>query len=769
MTATAEAVPSKAPGLRSSALKRPIYLNSSGNRLVVDPDGAIRALESLEERRSIFGFEQLWFYKVQAGIVVHAPRPDWSIRVNPRFVRMSGRVFDAEVSQTVEFFHGRTTGFIRRVSARNTGQGQLRLRIMEINDPTNAHFDQSGKWGALGVNAFNRDSHVAMDEVSDPPSARVSGSNPSPARYYMTTSRSRAQELISSGELPDATAGTSGQVLILSAHELDLAVGESRDLTFVSIYSPGKLEEVLADFGEVQSGAKQKIPGGAEISCSDQSVTEAAAWAVASVCGGVFSTDMLDGYEVLAGLLHVDSQSVQSALSRAKDMVRKDGSLPHALDQSRPGVLETSLFLKSACDYVALTGDKKLARSNYPLIKKLAGFLVGSSKDSTVVLDAGLPQGWRRHLGSGYPTGEIPEVLLATAAALESASQVARIVSKADDAGKFLERSRLIAEHVRKKLLDDRGCLSLCRDSSGRLRSDETVDMAVAAYRQPFMDSAEQAAAHRLFEKDFETPYGPRCVPTSNQVYFNSAYGEGQLGGVWTRAALAHAIICYRAGLAGMGSLSLVRVARLVVDDSTKLEGSPGTFPRWVDVDARLIRDREADPVASSRFLEALIHGELGIPRGSEKAPLSPAVSSTFSWVLGSDIWSGETGSVFVGRGGDRAQVFSSGPKLETRGGTRFAKSERIEVPGRGVRAICFYTPGQVICIGNVSSTSARFTVTFAPRAAELAKKLTSPLEEFDIKNGTWTRSGSLRVAPTMSFEASLEPNAWKAYRVSTP
>jgi hypothetical protein len=764
MSATAETV-ARPMGFRSSTMKRPLQLQSLASRLTVDPDGAIRSLASMAERRALFGFEQLWFYKVQAGIVVHAQRPDWEVRLSPRRARLSGKVFDVEVVQTVEFYPGQAAGFIRRLGVKNAGQGQVRLKVFELADPTAAHFpDGSAAWGSLGVNAFNRESHVAMDEVSDPPSARVVGSYPAPSKFYMTTSRQRAQEVISSGELPEPTAGTSGQVLTVSGHELDLAPGESREITFASIYNPGKLEEALADFGRLKPGQSWKASG-PEISCSDPALADAAAWALASLQGAPYSADPLDRCESLRAVSLFYPDLASKVAADVKASLRKDGSVPHSLDPSKPGLLETAVFLRAAALAAVLSQDKKQAKASYPLIKRCATFLMAAGVEART--DPSLPQGWRRKLGSGYPTGEVPEVALAAAAALEAASVAARLASKAVDAGRFLERSKLICERVRMRLLDDRGFLSLCRDTGGRLRLDETADMAVAAYRHPFMESAEQAAAHRLMEKDFDTPYGPRCVPTTNGVYFNSTYGEGQLGGVWTRAVLAHSLLCYRTGLAGMGGLSLAKVARLVGEDQLKLGGSPGEFPQWVDPDRKEAHGG-SDPVAASRFLEVLLEGELGLPEGGERGTLSPARSSTLGWVLATDFWAGGPASAFVGRAGEKAHLFYSGEKLEAGSGSRFARSERIEVAQRGASAVTFYNPGQVICVGSSSGSPAKFTVSFTPRGADLARRLSTPLEEYDPGRGTWTKVGALRVSPSISFEASVGPSGWKAYRVST-
>jgi hypothetical protein len=735
----------------------------------IEPDGSIRSFYSLPEGRALFGFEQLTFTKVQAGIVVHALRPDWGVRPSPRSVQFSGKIFESiEVSQSLEFHRGKSQGYIRRLGLKNSLQAPIRLRVLELLDPTAAHFSgPSDTWGSLGVNAFNRESHVAMDEVSDPPSARVVGATPPPSKFFMTTNAPRAIELVSAGELPDSTAGMSGQVLVVSSHEVELAPGESKEIVFASIYNAGKLEDALTEFGRLESGEKQ--PGQARpfLACSEREVTESATWAFPALEGGAYTRDPLDRYEALRALSLADPAGAIRIITGAKAALRRDGSLPHSLQPSAPGVLETSLLLRGAAEHLLLAQDKKLARSHYPLVKKLASYLISSSKDYAVLTDPSLPQGWRRHLGSGYPTGEIPEVSLAVAGALTAASYLARMLSKSDDASKFRERSEMISDRLRKKLVDERGYIALCRDSSGRIRTDDTIDMAIAAYRHPFMASAEQAAAHRLLEKDFETPYGPRCVPTTNQVYFNGAYGQGQLGGVWTRAALAHAVVCYRTGLSGLGSLALGRVARLVTDEATRLGGSPGDFPLWVDADSRVAHGDETDPVAAGRFLETLIEGELGLSVGADGASIAPAASSSLGWVLAFDIWAGEPFSAFLGRGGGKAHLFVAGGKI-AKSGTKFAKAERLDLQLRGVWGVTFYSPGQIICLGNSTSSTARITVTFPPRAGDLTKHLSTPLEEYDPTRGSWNRTASLRVSPTMTFEASLEPNGWKAFRIST-
>lgn len=768
MGAAVETLP-RTQGIRSSMLKSPIVLRSSGTTLSIDPSGAVRSFGSLAERRALFGYEQVWVFKLQAGVVVQAQRPDWGVRVTPRSAQLAGRLWDgAEMSQSFEFHRGASMGYIRRVKLRNGGQSQLKLRIVGLSDPTAAQLGDQATWGSIGVNAFNRGSHVAMDEVSDPPSARVVGVVSTPAKFYMTTDRLRAQDLVSTGDSPEPTAGMSGQVLIVSSVDFELAPGESKEVVLASIYNPAKLEDALADFARVATDTVRPAQKGPRFASSSPQLAEAAAWATSVLEGATYQEDALDRFECLIGLNYSLPGSARLLAEGARRAMRKDGSVPHSMDQTQAGALETSLLLNGMASHLVIAQDKKVARTFYPLVKQLAGYLLSISKEFSVEVPPTLPQGWRRRVRTGYPTGEVPEVTLAVSAALLGASRAARLLGKSEDAGKFRERSEMVADRAQKSLVDERGYFSLCLDSSGKLRLDETIDMAITSFRHPSATSPSQASCHRLLEKDFETPYGPRVVPTSNRVYFSRTYGQGQLGGYWTRAALAHSIVCYRSGLPGIGSLGLKRVAKLVVEDVVKLGGSPGEFPFWVDPEGGEVSKEGSDAVAASRYIESLVECELGLALSEHGPSFAPPDASSVAWLLASEFWAGEPTTAFVGRTGGKAHLFLCSTNASASHGMKFAKAEVLEQTLRGVHAVSFYEPGQLICVGNSSAAPARGTVTFSPKAPELSRQLSVPLEAYDPYKGSWSKSSSLRVGPTMSFEVQLAPEEWRAYRVSS-
>jgi hypothetical protein len=754
---------------RSSSIKVPIVLRAGQLRLSVDSDGSVRHLESLEEGRLIFGREQLHLYRLQAGVLGQAQKQDWRVIPAVHEAAFSARVWDSlEVSQVVSLLPTTSVGYSRRLSLKNTGASVAKLRAIEVCDPTTAHFrDRSYGWGSIGVNAFNRSSHVAIDEAVEPRAARVIGSRPPPRVFYMTADKGKALDLLQSGELPEQTAGMSGQVLVLAEHEIELPPGGNYEVAYVLLYNPRKLEAALADFGSLPADVGQKGAAGSWFACSSGIVTSALAWAMAGLEGVEYEGDLLDRLETLRGLAFVNSDASKRVIQLARDIMDEDGHLPHSLNPWKPGVLETSVFLDGASKFALMTGDKKYARSLYPAIRRAGNFLVERSTDGVVKLDANMAQGWRRRIGRGYPAGELPEVSLSVAAALAQAAGVASRVGKAQDSARFKERSVIISSSVRKRFIDERGFLALNLDDAGGLRADESLDQAVACYRHPFEKSVSASLVHRLLEKDFDSGYGPRTIPSSNRMFFSSSYGEGQVGGFWTRAAITHAVLSYQSGFGGTGSLELETVGKLATADVVRYGGAPGDFPYWFDPERKEVHGRGSDPVACARYIEALLTGELGLSISSQGLRLAPSLSSSLRWTAAGDLVGGKV-SAFVGRAGGRCFTFVAGAEAEGGGDYNFSGAERVKAEDARISAVSFFDPGQFVCAGNWSEAPVRTRLVFRPRDSDMTKRLTVGLNELETQAGSWKKIAAIKVVPHMSFELSLGPGEWKAFKLSS-
>ncbi|MDV3244875.1 MAG: hypothetical protein LYZ66_06880 [Nitrososphaerales archaeon] len=767
MGATLEARPPRADEFRASSIRRPLTLRKGDLRLSLEPDGTVRFLQSLREGRLLFGREQLQFYKAQSGILMRGQRPDWTVRLTHSIASLSASIFQSvEASQRLRLLPPPAEGYARTLVVRNIGSAPVKVRLISLQDPTAAHFrEKNYDWGALGVNAFNRSSHIAMDEVADSPAARVVGAKPQPKLFHMTSDPVKAAELLQAGELSEPTAGMSGQVLVLAEYEFDLPVGGSSELNLLSLYDPTRLEGALSGFEALSTSFDTSEGVSFSATTSSPAVTAAASWAKSALEGVEYEADALDRYEAVRGVAFVDPRAARSIVERARASVTRSGSLGHSADQSRPGLLDTAVFLEGTCLLALLSPEKKYARSLYTLVKKLIGCLMSSSSDGVVRTDPSLPQGWRRKLGRGHPTGEIPEVSLSVASALYYAACLASRLGKGVESARWAERSKLVTESVKTRMLDERGYLALCFDG-GKLRSEETVDQAVACYRAMPGSAVASSEIHRLLEKDFESGWGPRTVPTTNRIYFNATYGEGQLGGYWTRAALAHAVLAYRAGLAGIGSIELEAIARLPSAEAVKLGGAPGEFPYWVDLLRREAHGPGSDPVAASRFLEALVCGELGLSVGSTGLSFNPSPTSRLKWLLLAGVNLGKRTSVFVGRGHGRAYAFAAA-EARIESGWKFSGAEAAESHDARLSAVSFFGPGQTVCVGNGSEGTVRSAVSFRPRDPALAKHLSVELQELETSTGSWKKVSTVRVLSSMSIEAVLGPHEWRAFRVS--
>ena len=97
----------------------------------------------------------------------------------------------------------------------------------------------------------------------------------------------------------------------------------------------------------------------------------------------------------------------------------------------------------------------------------LADGLVHSSSDS--------PDGWRRRLGAGFPTGYTAEVNLLAVRALRDASTIAYLAGKGSDSAKFRELSVRLLNALNEKLRDsESGVLALNVDGRGVVHKEIT-------------------------------------------------------------------------------------------------------------------------------------------------------------------------------------------------------------------------------------------------------------------------------------------------------
>jgi hypothetical protein len=752
--------------LRPAPTKRPVSLIAGQLRLKADRSGRVESVYSAGEKKLIFGGQFIRLVKVQAGIRVQPPPPEWSMRFSPFEAKFSTKVFGTlAVEQTVRVFGPPAQGFVRTVRVSNGGSEPLRIALLCFNDPTATYsrVDRDPP-GALGVNAFNRTSHVAMDDTGDSTGARAIGSSPPPQAIFMTRDRARALEVLEEGALPDNTAGMTGQILVVTHHEFEVAPRQSVEVTYISAYDSSKLENALSGFTTL-SEKHESSPGPEHpaLSSASDSLDFAFEWGAAT-CRSEWESSLLDSLESLPGAFAVDPKLGQAMLARAKASQRRDGSLPHSSSENFPGILETALYLSYCSVALAALADKKAIRAMYPSLRNAAKFLSSTLEGNLVRSKSEVPQGWRRGLPAGFPAGATTELNLSVARAFREFSSLAMAQSKGNDAASFAEKGALLESGVFGKMTEvDTKRLLLNIDAHGRPHPEETLDQVVGCYRFPYNRNVSGSLVRRTLEDDFATPYGPRTVPSTNKSYFNGVAYNGQVGGYWPRAALAQALLSYYSGFAGLGSSSLLKVARLVHLHCPSLGGLQGEFPHWVDVEGKIVHGDGSDRVAASRFIEALVQGELGL--SSDGSKVDPPRTSEIPWLFLEEVWAGSRGTFFLGRDTNCAKVVTTKPQVE--GAVFCGKYERLTTDSDDVTAVQFHAPGSILCAGNRSSRQVNVNLAFQPRDVSLLTHLSAKVEELDHSTGKWTEAQRVRVVPKMSIPAELKPKGWRIFRLT--
>jgi len=758
------------PELRTPT--KPIILFKRFLKTRVDPDGDLLWSYSALEGRLIFGRSSLHVYRVQAGVRLRASRRGVEVKISPGFLELESRASDTlALSQKFEVVATDSSALTRKIRLSNLGKETVKAIVISLHDPTSINFrGSSDPPGGVGVNAFNRGDHVVIDDLGDVAGARVIGCSPAPRVIYMTKDKTRALELLERGELSESTAGISGPIMVLTQHELEIVPRGSAEVTFASVHNSSGLEGALSTFtsiishrGGVVAQQSQQSPVPPIIASSSQDLNFASAWALSRVSSIEGVSSLLDRLETIRSLSLVNRELCQKLLRETIASQRKNGALPHSLNESTDGVLETSLFLMNASLSFRVLAEKKEIRAFYRSLRRASKYLRELSRTGLVHCSPVLPQGWRRELRAGYPTGILAEVNLGIAGALRAFGALAAFVGKGSDAALAGDASKNLIGLIREKLLDGGVAgLVLNVDEKGRLHREESIDEVVACYRLSLSNSLTAALARRMLEKDFETGFGPRTLPTTSLLFVNGNYFAGQLGGYWTRAALASALLSYRAGYAELGSAQLLKVSRLVHDG---VAGIPGEFPYWFDPENRGFHSQESDPVAAARLIESVFYGEMGL---SEENGLDPPRATQVRWLFVSGFGDGGSQAFFLGREGNEVRVANSSRDPRW-GNSTHGMFESLVTSKPQVVAVQFSEPRNLVCVGSSSDQPSSCLLTLPLRDPSLSKHMMARLEEFNCGSGRWVEGPSVRLQERMTISVKLPPYGWKMLRLHPP
>jgi hypothetical protein len=580
----------------------------------------------------------------------------------------------------------------------------------------------------------------------------------------------------------------SGSVILLAQHDLDLVPGASAEVRSVSVYHPSSLESALTA-AAMHPAEGEDVAGsqGVQFASSNPSMNFAFEWAKAALFAIEGEANTAERLWCGVGLGMVRGDYFERLVESIRRTTRKDGMLQYSEAPSgserkdRAGPVETSLYLVGACAYLsARSGDRKLLRRWYPHVRRVGDGLSRLASGGLILASSETPDGWRRRLGAGFPTGYSAEVNLLAIRAFRDASAVAYLAGKGSDSTRFRELSVRLLSSLNERLREsESGDLALNVDSRGVVHKEMTIDGAVGlSYCAPDQSLAS-SVVHRLLERDFETGFGPRTVPLSNNLYYSPSYGDGQLGGYWTRAAISHASLAFVSGYSAIGSVQLEKVARLVHVDTERMGGMPGEFPYWIDPERRQVMTSGTDPVAAARFIEAVVFGEGGLSNGSQGAKFRVPDASQLKWLFIHGLALGLKGSIFLGRSTGRAFVASTfeqdAPKGSSRtdgqgmsiASSRFPECERIACPP-GLEGVHFWDEdSSLVCLGNTGSAAFSGLVSIPSRSKSFASALFAQMEELQQETGLWSKTERVKLLTRLETKVDLKPDSWRMLRLS--
>lgn len=671
-------------GTKKNISVRDFTVESKHFRAKLESSGKCLYLYSKKEERNVFGQSFLLLFKIKAGVAIPI-RPGLSfIELNPSNVSLESSS-DEIYRVKQKLYISRSGSLVRRLTFSNGSESSVLVKALFYFDPCSVHFSGSkDESGAVGVNAFNRGTHVVMDEVFSG-SVRVAGSSKAPSRIYMTNDKQVLEKIVSTASVPDSTVGISSQPIVIFENSLEVRPYSSEDIVYSLVYSPSGIEDALAKYAS--SFADQPYECHMKFFCSQKELEDSFNYAVARLEGQQFFRDSLELAECLSVKLNLEPEESENLIEYLKSITAKEGYIPHSLDSRYPGILETSLVLGSVCNFLQAK-DKRQIRKHLKWLKSLALFLSKNTESSLIGNE--LPQGWRRALRYGLPSRIVPEVLLAASSALSSFSNLLMRVGKPEDSALFMEHSKLIAQKVLESA-DESGRIPLFISKEEERHWDETIDQSVACYRNLVNSKVCSYAFTRATSEDFETGFGPRTVPTSNKSYFHPSAALGQIGGYWTRAALAHCILGYKLGLSWVSSSELLSISRMVSREVTGFGGNVGEIPYAIDFESKNVIGEGTDPVAAARLIEAVLLCELGLQHGQPRPP----EKSKVEWMLVDGLKDEFCSSIFLSRYGSKCYFVVAGSAQSFDG--KVYSQCKIERNDASVVAGSFYGNGQVL------------------------------------------------------------------------
>jgi len=300
----------------------------------------------------------------------------------------------------------------------------------------------------------------------------------------------------------------------------------------------------------------------------------------------------------------------------------------------------TPLLILALWRHYNATGDEDFLREVYPAAAKAARYILSQRNDqglvwctSTGTSDWGIV-GWRNVIKDYRLSGATTELNSECYAALQTASQMARVVGKHEESADFAARAAALKEAINTHLLNpDNGLYYLNIEVEGVPRSDITSDLVFPVIFGVASDQTAAAIIARLSGDDFWTEAGIRTVPRDAPHYSpgpEPAYGL--MGGVWVGVTFWYAFAAARFAAERVDD-ALGTSFQNYSRDPRKNNTVPGQFSEWLNGETLVNEGMMLSPWFPPRYLWAAIEGMAGLDHSSGNVSVHPRLAPNWKWM----------------------------------------------------------------------------------------------------------------------------------------
>ncbi|HEX3468420.1 MAG TPA: hypothetical protein VHT05_10110 [Candidatus Elarobacter sp.] len=410
----------------------------------------------------------------------------------------------------------------------------------------------------------------------------------------------------------------------------------------------------------------------------------------------------------------------------------------------------TPLLILALWHHYNTTGNSRFLERVYPAALKAAKYILSQRNDQGLVWctaggvsDWGIV-GWRNVIPNYRLSGATTEVNSECYAALQTVSQMARVLEKHDESAEFRREADALRTAINDHLLDPAtGLYYLNIDQNGEPRSDITSDLVFPVMFGVCDDEVAAGIISRLSADEFWTDAGIRTVPR-NAPNYGATHGYGLLGGVWVGVSFWYAFAAARFN-PGFMAYALASGFRHYSKEPRRHNTVPGQFSEWLHGETLVNQGMMLSPWFPPRYLWAAIEGAAGLDLSAGTPTVNPRLAPSWKWIGVRDLPLGERTLTWFAARAPNLELYINAP-LESKSPTNVYEhdiSGSLWIEGEAAVAIALRRGDDIVVF--VGNTCER-TMTMAARVCDGIRGEFA-VREFNSMRGDWVDRPRLTAA----------------------